>query len=142
VSPGGQPAKARPTGYTLLALYLGLKAAGGLLLALGVRLDYSENHGPDGFPLLVAVFAAVAAEALWSCRPWVLRATIAYFCASTLAPLAARALDHGLVMDEVMASIFAKAMFVALPLMYVQRRAEQLFPRPAPAPALPPQPQP
>ncbi|MFL5541530.1 MAG: hypothetical protein ACJ8J0_21260 [Longimicrobiaceae bacterium] len=142
MSRGGRPAKARPTGYTLLGLYLGLRAAGGLLLALGVRLDYSDNHGPDGFPLLVAVFAAVATEALWSCRPWVLRATVAYFCASTLAPLAASALDRGLMPGEAVASIIAKLVIVALPLMYVHRRAEQLFPRPAPAPALPPQPQP
>jgi hypothetical protein len=141
VSRGGWPAKARPAGYTLLALYLGYKAVGGLLLALGIQLDYSDNHGLDGFPLLVAVFAAVAAEALWNCRPWVLRATIAYFCASTLAPLAASAIAGGLVMYEAMASIFAKAVVVALPLLYVHSRAEQLFPpAPAPAAALPPQP--
>lgn len=141
MSGGAPPAKARPTGYALLAFYLGFRALGGLLLALGSEIDTLGHHGPDGFPLLVAVFAAVAAEALWNCRPWVMRATVAYFCASTLAPLAGSAVDHGLMPGEAVASVIAKLVVVALPLMYVQHRAAQLFPpAPAPAAALPPQP--
>ncbi|MFL5539977.1 MAG: hypothetical protein ACJ8J0_13345 [Longimicrobiaceae bacterium] len=141
MSRGGVAAKPRPTGYTLLALYFAIRAVDGFVHALGVELGDGRDHGHYGLPVLVGVFAAVAAEALWNCRPWVVRATVAYFCASTLAPLAASAIDHGLLPGEAVASIIAKVVIVALPLMYVHNRAAQLFPpAPAHAAALPPRP--
>lgn len=143
MSRGRWAAQARPRGFTLLALYLELKAAGGVL-ALVVDLDYARHldsfaphHAPDGLPLLVAVFAAVAAEALWSCRPWCVRATIAYFCASTLAPLAASTLGGVQMPGEAVSSVIARLVVAALAVMYVHNRAARLVPpTPAPAPAL------
>lgn len=123
---GVRPARNRPTRFTLLGLYLWWKAAEGFMLALG--MDRSYGHVPGGLPLLTAVFAAVAAEALWRCRPWCVRATAGYFCAAILAPLAASAAAGELASgDEVFVSLLTKGIFCAIPVLYVRMRASQLF---------------
>jgi hypothetical protein len=118
----------RPTSFTLLGLYLWWKAAEGFLIAIGLDPDPPFGRRPGGVPLLAAVFAAVAAEALWRCRPWCTRATAGYFCAAILAPLAASVaageLGSG---DEVFFYILTKGIFCAIPVLYVRSRASQLF---------------
>ena len=127
----------RPTGYTLLALCLGLQALSIAALILGGEITPLPTPGRNAFSPVVAVFAAVAAESLWFCRRWVLRACVAYACASTAAAVATSALDGGLMPGEAVSSVITRVVLFALPLMYVHRRASRLFP----APALPPQPQ-
>ena len=117
----------RPVSFTLLGLYLGWKALSGFLLASGVGLEQLPDGGPTGLPLLTAVFAAVAAEALWRCRPWCVRATIGYFAMSTVAPLVDRAVVSGLVPGEAMVSIVAKLVVIAAPVLYINHRAGRLF---------------
>ncbi|HEV7590131.1 MAG TPA: hypothetical protein VGO40_18580 [Longimicrobium sp.] len=131
----------RPMSFTLLGLYLGWEALSGFLLAIGARLEPIPDRGPQGLPLLTTVFAAVAAEALWRCRPWCVRATIGYFAVSILAPLAASAATGGLMPGEVVFSILGKLIFVAMPVLYVNHRASQIF-APSPAPVAIPAPRP
>ncbi|MFL5381615.1 MAG: hypothetical protein ACJ8GN_03750 [Longimicrobiaceae bacterium] len=130
----------RPTGYTLLALCLALQALAIAALMLGGEIVPLPAPGRNAFAPVVAVFAAVAAESLWFCRRWVVRACVAYVCASALAAVGSSALDGGLMPGEAVSSIIARLVIVALPLMYVHRRATKLFAQPAPAPVLPPQP--
>jgi hypothetical protein len=136
VTRGTRPPANRPTSFTLLGLYLGWKAAAGFLLALGLNLDPSSDGVSGGLPLLTAVFAAVAAEALWRCRPWCARATAGYFCAAILASLAASAAAGELTAgEEVFFSFLTKGIFSAIPVLYVRMRAAQLFaPQPARVP--------
>jgi hypothetical protein len=131
----------RPTGYTLLALCLALHALSIAVLMLGGEITPLSAPGRNAFSPVVAVFAAVAAESLWFCRRWVVRACVAYVCASALAAVGASALDGGLMPGEAVSSIISRMVIFALPLMYVHRRTSRLFPSaPAPAAALPPQP--
>jgi hypothetical protein len=117
----------RPTSFTLLGLYLGWKALSGFLLAIGFGLEPVPDGRPEGLALLTAVFAAVAAEALWRCRPWCVRATIGYYAMSTLAPLVATAAERGLMPGEAVGSIAVGAVICAIPVLYVNRRAGQIF---------------
>jgi hypothetical protein len=134
---GGFPA-GRPTGFTLLGLYLGWKALSGFLLAINIGLEPLPDTPPAGLSFIVVVFAAVTAEALWRCRPWVVRASVAYVCASIFAPLAGDAAAGHLTFSKVMFSIAGYGMIAALPLWYVDDRAARLFGRPAaPVPAAP-----
>jgi len=126
---GAWPVSRRPTSFTLLGMYLGWKAAAGLLLVFAVGLDTSPGTVPRGVLLLTAVFAAVAAEALWYCRSWCVRATIGYFAAAILLPQAASAVAGHVVPEEAMFSIITGSFFAAIPVLYVARRAAQLFPR-------------
>lgn len=131
----------RPTSFTLLGLYLGWKALSGFLLAIGLGLEPVPDGRPSGLTLLTAVFAAVAAEALWRRRPWCVRATIGYFAMSTLAPLVARTIEDGMVPGDAPVSILVKAIVVAVPVLYINRRADQLF-NPSPARVAVPAPRP
>jgi len=131
----------RPTSFTLLGLYLGWKVLAGFLLAIGLGLEPIAGESPAGLSLLPAVFAAVAAEALWRCRPWCMRATIGYFAAAILVPLAASsAADHRMP-GELLFSVIGKAIIFAMPVLYLNNRATQLF-APTPAPARIPAPRP
>jgi hypothetical protein len=122
----------RPTSFTLLGLYLGWKAIEGAFLAL--ELDVAGPLPDRGVSLLAAVFAAVAAEALWRCRPWCVRATVGYFAAATVVPLVASATDHDLMPGEAVFTVLTKAIIFAMPVLYVNYRASQLFaPQPTPA---------
>jgi len=131
----------RPTGYTLLAFCLALQALSIAALMLGGEILPLPASGRNAFSPVVAVFAAVAAEALWFCRRWVVGACVAYVCVSALAAVGASALDGGLMPGEAVSSIISRLVLAALPLMYVHRRAAKLFAQPAPAPVLPPRPQ-
>ena len=122
----------RPTGYTLLGLYLGWKALAGFLLVLGIGLEPLPDSPPTGLSMLVSVFAGVAAEALWRCRPWVARAYVAYVCAAILAPLAASAADGHLGIEEAVFTAIGYLMIAALPMWYVSNRAVRMFAPPAP----------
>ena len=133
----------RPTSFALLGMYLGIRALTSIGLLVGPDADLATDRTPPGVTLLVAVFAAVAAEALWRCRPWCVRATVGYFAASILAPLAATAVAGRLMPGEVMFSIIGRVMIAALPVLYVQSRAKQLFAPPPARVAVPlPRPQP
>lgn len=125
----------RPIGFTVLALLLGLRVLIGFLLAIGVGLgSIPLSARGRGLTLLLAVFAAVAAEALWRCRPWCLRASVAYVGASILLPLMATAASGDLESFEALFTTIGKLMIAAVPLLYVHSRATRLFGRPA-APA-------
>ena len=122
----------RPTSFTLLGLYLAWKAVAGAFLAL--ELDIVGPLPDRDVSLLAAVFAAVAAEALWNCRPWCVRATVGYFAAATLVPLVASAAADDLMPGEAVFTILGKAIFFAMPVLYVNHRASQIFaPQPTPA---------
>jgi hypothetical protein len=128
----------RPTGFTLLGLFLGWKALAGFLLAIDIGLEPLPDSPPAGLSFIVVVFAAVAAEALWRCRPWVMRANLAYVCASIFAPLAGDAAAGHLTFSKAMFSIAGYGMIAALPLWYVDDRAAKLFGRQAaPLPTAP-----
>jgi hypothetical protein len=71
----------RPQGFTLIALYCGWQA----LEAFWTQFVGATDAGVTGLSVLSGVFAAVAAEALWRCRPWCFRAFIAYVCVADLA---------------------------------------------------------
>ena len=124
---GGLPTTRRPTGFTLLGLFLGWKALSGSLLAIGIGLEPLPDRPPGGLSFVVAVFAAVAAESLWRCRPWCLRATIGYVCAAIAAPLVAEAARGHLTVDQVVASVIGYTLIAALPLWYVADRSAKLF---------------
>jgi hypothetical protein len=131
----------RPTSFTVLGLYLGWRALEGFLLAIGVGLKPLPDRAPSGLSLLTAVFAGVAAEALWRCRPWCVRATIGYFAMSTLAPLVALTMEYGQVPGDAPFSILVKAVVVAVPVLYINHRADQIF-NPSPARVAVPAPRP
>lgn len=121
----------RPLGFTLIALYLGLQVLVGVVLAIGVGLDgLPLSMKISGLTLLATVFAAVAAEALWRCRPWCLRASVAYAGAAILLPLAATAAAGRLEPYEALFMTIGKLMIAAVPLLYVHSRAGRLFGRP------------
>ena len=131
----------RPISFTLLGLYLGWMAMTGFLHAIGFGHEPLPYGGPDGLSLLPAVFAAVAAEALWRCRPWCVRATFAYFAAVCLVPLVATAAAGGSMPSEMASSILTTVFIFAFPVLYVSHRASRLFaqkpariPVPAPRP--------
>jgi hypothetical protein len=135
------PVSRRPTSFALLGMYLGWKAAAGLLLVFAVGLDTSPGRVPIGVTLLTAVFAAVAAEALWYCRPWCVRATIAYFAVAILGPHVASALAGELEPAAALASIIGDSVLAAIPVLYVNHRASRLSaPRPAGIPIAVPRP--
>jgi hypothetical protein len=127
VTRGTRPVSNRPTSFALVGMYLGWKAVAGLLLVFTAGLDTSPGRVPTGVALLTAVFAAVAAEALWFCRPWCVRASIGYFAVAILAPHAASALAGDLVPVEAMFSIITSSILAAIPLLYVTNRASRLF---------------
>jgi hypothetical protein len=124
----------RPTSFTLLALYLGWKALEGFLAAL----DPLSSSGPS---LLTAVFAAVAAEALWRCRPWCVRATVGYFAASILAWLVTSVTADRVLPGELVPLTITRLILAALPVLYVSHRAKQIFAA-SPAPVAIPAPRP
>ena len=124
----------RPTSFTLLALYLGWKALEGFLAAL-------DPIGLGELTLLAAVFAAVAAEALWRCRPWCVRATVGYFAAAILASLVTSVTADRVIAGELVSFTIAKLIIFALPVLYVNHRAKQIFAT-SPAPVAIPAPRP
>ena len=124
----------RPTGFTLLALYLGWKALEGFIAVI-------DLGDAGGLSLFTAVFAAVAAEALWRCHPWCVRATVGYFAASMLASLVDYATVGHLIQGEMVSFIVARLIVVAIPVLYVNNRAKQIFAA-SPAPVAIPAPRP
>ena len=118
----------RPLGFTLLAIYLGLSAAGGFFQAL--TYDIAFPRGMSALPLVTAVFAGVAAEALWRCRPWCVRAFVAFGCV--------RLLEEA---SEPLISFVMLAFITAIVGGYVHNRAARLFaPQPARVPVPAPRP--
>jgi hypothetical protein len=129
---------ARPTSFTLLALYLGAKAVIGFGTA---AFELLPGRVPERLSLLTAVFAAVAAEALWKCRPWCVRATAGYFAVAILAPVLGSALTDGLMHGEAVFSIISSSILAAIPVLYVNHRASRIFaPQPARVPVPAPRP--
>jgi hypothetical protein len=124
----------RPASFTLLALYLGWKALEGFLAAL-------DPVSLSGLSLLAAVFAAVAAEALWRCRPWCVRATVGYFAAAILAWLVTSVTADSVMPGELVPLTITRLIVAALPVLYVNQRAKQIFATP-PAPVAIPAPRP
>jgi hypothetical protein len=123
----------RPASFAILGLYLGWKAFSGFLTAIGLGVAPLPEARPEGVVLLTAVFAAVAAEALWRCRPWCVRATIAYFAAAILMSNAASLANGTVGSEEALLSIIGSGIFAAIPVLYVTRRARRLFGTPASA---------
>ena len=114
----------RPLGFTLLAIYLAITAVAGLpSLTSGVA-----EQGMAALPPVIAVFAAVAAEALWHCRAWCVRAFVAYCCVHLLLPMAG---VIGIVEAiEPLASFVILAFVAAIVGGYVHNRAGRLFASP------------
>jgi hypothetical protein len=94
-----------------------------------------------GLSLFTAVFAAVAAEALWRCRPWVVRATVGYFAASVFAWLVASVTADLVIPGELVSLTIARLIVAAIPVLYVNHRARQIFAA-SPAPVAIPAPWP
>jgi len=94
---------------------------------MGIGLEPLPDTPPGGVSFLVAVFAAVAAESLWRCRPWCLRATVGYVGAAMVAPLAAEAVSGHLIVDQAVSSVIGYGLIAALPVWYVFDRSAKLF---------------
>lgn len=133
----GQPAVPRPTGFTLLGLYLGWNALGGYLLALNVSLGpRALDDALDRGALLVAVLAAVAAESIWRCRPWCVRATALYLGATLVGPLVAVVNGGPVEAGEAVVELILQMIIALVVGFYVRQRALQLFGPRAGAPAI------
>lgn len=78
-----------------------------------------------GLPLVVSVFAAVAAEALWNCRAWCARAFVAYCGVGLLQPLAGVMGIGG--SSASLGSFGMNVFFAVMAAGYVDNRAAQLL---------------
>jgi hypothetical protein len=120
----------RPTSFVLLGYYFGWKALSGLLTAIGLGVAPLPEARPEGVELLTAVFAAVAAEALWRCRPWCVRATATYFAAAILMSNAASVAGGVMSRGEAVSVVIGYAILAAIPVLYVKYRARRYFASP------------
>lgn len=117
----------RPRGFTLLAVLLGIAAVGGFLDAAFPDVGGDQPPGVQAVWLVWVVFAAVAAEALWRCRSWCVRATAVCGCASLVSYLVrAAAMPHA---DPAawFFGLLLRVIVVWLAVQYVHERAARLF---------------
>lgn len=123
----------RPLGFTLLAIYLTISV---LSRVFPVTAPEPPLQGIAALPLVTAIFAAVAAEALWNCRPWCVRAFIAYCGVRLLGPLAGAFGVGTIEPPEASVSLIMIGFAAVMTGAYVRHRAARLFAPPAvPVPA-------
>lgn len=112
----------RPAGFTLVALYCAWSAVRAVGAAFG-----PDGADVGGLTLLAAVFAAVAAEALWRCRPWCFRAFVAYVCVADLAWMAGVG-ALGDPSSDAVTGIFVSRLLVGVAsILYVRSRSLRMF---------------
>jgi hypothetical protein len=119
----------RPIGFTLIAIYLTVAVMNGLS-----RVWNAEQSLPVGMaalPLVSVVLAAVAAEALWFCRPWCVRAIVAYWCVMILDPLVDLVRIGEMKASQPLISFVLFVGVAAVLVGYVRHRAGRLFAPPA-----------
>lgn len=127
----------RPLGFTLLGIYLGLQAIGGFVEALSYDYDVPLPMGVEALPLVGAIFAGVAAEALWRCRPWCVRAFVANCCVRLLQSLVAVIGIGAIEASEPLITLAMNAFIAAIVGGYVYNRAVRLFAPPSPRVPIP-----